>query len=166
MILPDHENNILKFKNYQYKEKVPFVVYADIECLLEPVVDSHMNTSIHQKHVPTSVAYNVLCSFDNSLSKIKLYRDKDCIEWFINELKCLAEKVNEYLKNIVPMEPLTNQQKQEFKFAKICHICENPFKIDDIKHRDHCHFTGKYRGAAHQVCNINYKNLCRVVLKN
>ena len=41
MILPDHENKILKFKNYQYKEKVPFVVYADIECLLEPVVDTH-----------------------------------------------------------------------------------------------------------------------------
>ena len=85
-----------------------FIVYVDIECLLEPVVDSHMNTSIHQKQVPTSVAYNVLCSFDNSLSKIKLYRDKDCIEWFINVLKCLDEKVDEYLKNIVPMEPLTN----------------------------------------------------------
>ena len=118
VILPDHENNILKFKNYQYKEKVPFVVYADIECLLEPVVDSHMNTSIHQKHVPTSVAYNVLCSFDNSLSKIKLYREKDCFEWFINELKCLAEKVNEYLKNIVPMEPLTNQQNKNLNLQK------------------------------------------------
>ena len=70
-----------------------------------------MNTSIYQKHVPRSVAYNVLCSFDNSISKIKLYRDKDCIEWFINKLKCLAEKVDEYLKIVVPMQSLTNQQK-------------------------------------------------------
>ena len=106
----------------------------------------------------TSVAYNVLCSFDNSFSKIKLYRDKDCIEWFINELKCLAEKVDEYLKIIVPMEFLTTQQKKEFKFAKISYIFKNPFRIDDIEHRDHCHFIGKYHCGAHQGCNINYKD--------
>ena len=44
-----------------------------------------------------------------------------------------------------------------FTNTKICRICENPSSIDDIKHRDHCHFTGKYRGAAHQGYNINYK---------
>ena len=54
------------------------------------------------------------------------------------------------------MEPLTNQQKQEFEFTKICHICKNPFRIDDIKHRDHCHFTGEYHGSPHQSYNINY----------
>ena len=48
------------------------------------------------------------------------------------------------------MESLTNEQKQEFKFTKIYHICENPFRIDVFKHRDHCHSTGKYCGAAHQ----------------
>ena len=63
-ILPDHENYILKRYNYQYKEKVSFVIYANIGCYLD-------------------VAYNALCSFDNSLSKIKLYPAKDCIKWFI-----------------------------------------------------------------------------------
>ena len=25
------------------------------------------------------------------------------------------------------------------------------------KVRDHCHYTGKYRGAAYSKCNLNYK---------
>ena len=66
------------------------------------------------------------------------------------------------------METLTLKQKQDFKTAKICHIREKPFTDDDIKHRDHCHFTGKYRGAAHQGCNVNYKDshLIPVVFHN
>ena len=28
---------------------------------------------------------------------------------------------------------------------------------DNKKVRDHCHFTGKYRGAAHNNCHMNYK---------
>ncbi|XP_046750593.1 DNA polymerase-like [Diprion similis] len=40
----------------------------------------------------------------------------------------------------------------------VFHICEKPFTLEDVKHRDHCHFTGKYRGAAHRGCNLNYQN--------
>ena len=48
----------------------------------------------------------------------------------------------------------------------MCYICEKEFCIDEDnkkefrktqKVRDHCHDTGKYRGAAHSICNLNYK---------
>ena len=47
----------------------------------------------------------------------------------------------------------------------ICHICEKEFCTDEDKKefkkmqkvRDHCHYTGKYRGAAHSICNLRYK---------
>lgn len=46
----------------------------------------------------------------------------------------------------------------DFKNAKICHICENDFQRGkDIIVKDHCHFTGRYRGAAHQDCNLQYQ---------
>ena len=45
---------------------------------------------------------------------------------------------------------------------KICHICKKGFSTDDgnkeyFKVKDHCHYTGKYRGAVHNICNLRYK---------
>ena len=59
------------------------------------------------------------------------------------------------------MNPLTEEEKESYKSQKLCHICEKEFCTDNIKEmrkvRDHCHYTGKYRGAAHSKCNLNYK---------
>ena len=50
---------------------------------------------------------------------------------------------------------------------KACHICKEKFCMDKDdenyknrkKFKDHCHYTGKFRGAAHSKCNLNYKVL-------
>ena len=64
------------------------------------------------------------------------------------------------------MMPLTDEEKESYENQEICHICEKEFFIDEDnrkefrkiqKVRDHCHYTGKYRGAAHSICNLNYK---------
>ena len=64
------------------------------------------------------------------------------------------------------MIPLTNEEKESYENQEICHICEKEFCIDKSnkkefklkqKVRDHCHYTGKYRGAAHSICNLRYK---------
>ena len=54
------------------------------------------------------------------------------------------------------MKLLTPDEMKGFKNAIECHICEKPFALTNVKHRDHCHFTGKYRGAAHQEWNLNH----------
>ena len=57
------------------------------------------------------------------------------------------------------MELLTKSQIKSYNKAKTCHICFNPFKNGDTnrKVRDHCHYSGKYRGAAHSLRNLQYK---------
>ena len=47
---------------------------------------------------------------------------------------------------------LTQEEEITFKKAKYCNICEEELGKDRV--RDHCHFTGKYRGAAHNKCNL------------
>ena len=45
---------------------------------------------------------------------------------------------------------------RDFKTATKCFICGKDFQEGDKKVRDHCHFTGKYRGCAHDDCNLQF----------
>ncbi|XP_015125084.1 uncharacterized protein LOC107046880, partial [Diachasma alloeum] len=160
-VLPREGENLLSFKNYKYKETVPFVIYADLECILESINgDDNGNEDgmLRQKHIPHSVAFYLKCSFNDDLSKFKLKRDPQCIKWLVEELQDIGLMVNDYLRTVIPMEKLSIERKQEFQSAEVCHICEKSFISTDVKHRDHCHFTGSYHGAAHAGCNLNYKN--------
>ena len=52
------------------------------------------------------------------------------------------------------MMPLTTEEKTYHNKQKICYTCKKEFDISNKKHhkaRDHCHYTGKYRGAAHNI---------------
>ena len=52
---------------------------------------------------------------------------------------------------------ITAEEEMKFKQADECHICRKKYDPTDVRVRDHCHINGKYRGSAHQKCNINYK---------
>ncbi|XP_031788430.1 uncharacterized protein LOC116417742 [Nasonia vitripennis] len=54
------------------------------------------------------------------------------------------------------MNALTASEREAFEKARVCHICRKPFSAEDTK--DHCHLTGRYRGLAHNKCNINYND--------
>ena len=66
------------------------------------------------------------------------------------------------------MAPLTKSQLKEYKRSTKCHICFKPFSEEKRRVRDHCHYTGLYRGAAHSSCNLKYKipNYIPVVFHN
>ena len=60
------------------------------------------------------------------------------------------------------MIPLTKREEKKHNKQEVCHICKKRFSTDDNnkkyhKVRDHCNYTGKYRGAAHDICNLRYK---------
>ncbi|XP_074109310.1 uncharacterized protein LOC141534068 [Cotesia typhae] len=154
MEFPSEKNKILKFKDFKSKDTVPFVVYVDLECTLEPPGDDE---KIVHKHVPHSIAYYVHCSYDNTLSRFQLNRSPDCINWFVKQLESLALDFEKILKNLIKMKPLTREQHDRHNQATECHICEKPITSTTDKVYDHCHFTGNYRNAAHKSCNVNYQ---------
>ena len=134
-------------------EKVPFVVYADFECILKKSESTSGNTQIHE---PCSVGYYVKCSFDNNRLRYNSYRGTDPAHWVSQELLTLAEQVEALHEDKKPMN-LTSEEKETFRDASHCHICQQ--SLDGrIRVRDHCHLTGRLCGAAHEECNLNYQD--------
>ena len=52
---------------------------------------------------------------------------------------------------------ITKEDNKDFKNPTKCWICDNDYVDNNVKLRDYCHITGKQRGSAHRVCNINLK---------
>ena len=86
------------------------------------------------------------------------------MEKFCNDLKGQAMKIINYKKKKEII--LTNEEKEHYENQKICYICEKEFCTDEndkntfklyCKVRDHCHYTGKFRGLAHSICNLRFK---------
>ena len=64
-----------------------------------------------------------------------------------------------------------DEERERFEKETKCWMCKGEFKEDDHKNKkvkDHCHFTGRYRGAAHNSCNLKYRipNFIPVVFHN
>ena len=161
--MPTKDNNIIKYNQGEKSIKLPFVVYADLECLLEKMSTCHNNpkessTTEINKHVPSGYSWFTLCSFDQTKNKLYHYRGKDCMKKCCKDLREHATKIISYEKK--KMIPLTIKEKIHFNEQEICYICKKEFNKNDEKHykvRDHCHYTGKYRGAVHNICNLRYK---------
>ncbi|XP_036144767.1 uncharacterized protein LOC118646287 [Monomorium pharaonis] len=160
IILPTEKDKWLTFRNVNYKERVPFIVYADLESLLRKTQpDTELTTYAYQQHEVFSIGYYVRCSYDDALSAYRFRRDKDCVTWFAKQLEELAHRVKCILSANVPMETLSKEQLKAYRSATLCHICKKSFAPDDKRVRDHCHLTGRYRGPAHSSCNLFYRNV-------
>ena len=161
--MPTKNNNTIKYNHGEKSIKLPFVVYADLECLLEKMSTCYNNpeessTTKINKHTPSSYSIFTHCSFDKSKSKLNCYRGEDCMTKFCEDLREHATKIINYEKK--DMIPLTKKEEENYNNQKVCYICKKEFDKSDKKHhkvRDHCHYTGKYRGAAHNICNLRYK---------
>ena len=153
----------LKFKNFLYSERAPFAVYADFESIVKPLDTCEPDpnksyTKKYQKHKPVSFVYYIK-SFNESVYKStkRTYikenpEDPDPVDVFINwleeDVKIISELGNE--KMII-----TEEEEEQFKQASNCWICHKKLNLED-RVRDHCHYTGRYRGAAHNLCNLKY----------
>ena len=161
--MPTKDNNIIKYNQGEKSIKLPFVVYADLECLLEKMSTCQNNpnessTTEINKHIPSGYSVFTHCSFDRAKNKLNHYRGKDCMKKFCKDLNEHATKIINCEKK--KMIPLTTEDKIYHKEQEICYLCKKEFDTSNKKHhkvRDHCHYTGKYKGAEHNICNLRYK---------
>ena len=82
-------------------------------------------------------------------------------------MKKFSEFLREHAMKIInfknkKMKLLTKEQEESSENAKICYICKEKLENKYLKAkkyrqvRDHCHYTGEYRGAVHSICNLKY----------
>ena len=77
----------------------------------------------------------------------------DNIDWFVKEVIKLENKTAFFFKETKKDIIMTKENEEDLKNINICRFCEKEIIFDRIS--DHCHLTGKYRGPAHNICNIN-----------
>ena len=154
----------LTFKNHNRSLRVPFIVYADIESFIEPIHTCQPDpktsyTKQYQKHTPSSFCYFIK-AFDDKIyyQKPVTYTAKsegeDVAGKFVETLEAHIKQIYQQFKFPKRMT-FTKADEKRYKRATKCHICDG--ELGDDRVRDHCHFTGRFRGAAHNGCNLNYK---------
>jgi len=147
----------LEFKNRRYREPVPVVCYADFECTL-------VQDGSRVCHRPAAVGLYVhVQPFVISVqSGYQSYCGEDCVKWFLDRVMEVADALAEEYRKNTPMTFV------ELEKSQACWICQRRFNSDDLPVADHNHWTGEFRGWAHQDCNINYREprIVPVILHN
>ena len=163
--MPKQSENILKFNNFRKQLPVPFVIYADFEAITKKVQGCEQSEEMENAKNKRSYTeacgygYKVVCCYDDKYSSdICIYRGGNTVykfmEKMLEEVKyCKAVIKKHFNKPLV----MTEVDEQHFKTMDRCHICGEKYTDKDVLVRDHCHITGKFRGPAHQECNLKLR---------
>ena len=106
--MPTRDNNTLKYNHGEKSLKVPWVIYADFECLLikQQLCQNNPEESYTEKksiHESCGYSIDLVSSFDSKQDKHSFYRGRDCSKKFCEDLKKHAIKIiNFQEKDMIP----------------------------------------------------------------
>ena len=129
------------------------------------------------KDEPSGWAIFTRCSLDTTKNNFDYYRGMDCIKVLCKKLKDHALKIISHDKK--KKIPLSEEENKSYEEQDVHHICKEQFYLDGNENendnkenendenendknkkyrkvKDHCHYTRKFRGAAHNYCDLRY----------
>ena len=132
--MPNEDNKIIKYNQGEKSIKSLFIIYADLECLLEKISICYNNpeessTTEINNHTPFGYSLFTHCSLDKTKNKLDYYRGEDCMKKFCLNLREHATKIINYEKK--KMIPLTKKEEKKHNKQKVCYMCKKEFHTDD-----------------------------------
>ena len=121
--MPNEDNKIIKYNQGEKSINTPFIIYADLECLLEKISTCYSNleessTTEINKHTPSGYSLFTHCPFDKTKNKLDYYRGDDCIKKFWKDLREHATKtINYEIKNMIPLTKNEEKHHNKPKFV-------------------------------------------------
>ena len=128
--LPTPEKRYLSSTPGKNSLKVPFMIYADLECLLIKN-KSDINPRIEEIHIPSGYSIVTCYSFDKLKNTVNYYRGEDCMEQFSKTLGNIFIKLINYKQKA--MIPLTDNEKVMHDNQKVRFLCNEEFCVDKTK---------------------------------
>ena len=143
------------FKNWERMMHIPVVGYADFESILKPLRGKDKT----HEHIPCGFCFHLVSPFLQMEPVLKRAENEtnQLPQDFIRELISRVKQAHLSLpkKEMIPLSP---EEWKKFRESKVCWLCRGKFGEKRFsKVRDHCHYTGKFRGAAHQSCNLKFQ---------
>ena len=153
----NYESGITKLTNYDKQIPILFKIYSDTECFLKRTkIKEGEHTIKYQEHYPNSIGAKLVCNEDRFTLPSIIFKGKGCINkfirWVLDKQKWTRQITKKYFNKRLIM---TNEDEEIYNNLHICWICKEKLNTDKI--RDHCHVTGKFRGAAHNKCNLKLR---------
>ena len=164
-ILPTLDKSMLKFKNFKNTQRLQFIFFSDFECFTKPLeIDDTARTTRYQKHEPSGFCYYVKCSEEGVYGKEPVLFTKenehdDVSKRFVKCLEGTLKEIVELYDNPKSMK-FGESDREMHNLSTRCHVCQHDLTVNGEldKVKDHCHLTGRYRGAAHSKCNLAIRN--------
>jgi len=149
-VYPDGDKALLRYERIQYEFLFPFYLVADFECFLAVDDDETL-------HRPSGFCIYRVSRYQSYRTEPYTYSGGDVMEHFFDYIFKEANAINEILSRNVPMEPMSDSERQEFQQATTCHTFGLAFSSSSDKTRHHDHVTGEYLFPACSHCNLALK---------
>ena len=160
-ILPEKGKKILKFKNIQNCVECPIKIFADFESILAPMEETSGKVRMYQKHIPISFVIRIVSRIEGFELDPTVYTGSNAEKVFVKELEKIMRRIYDRFHHPVPMT-WSKEAEAKYNAQNKCYACGTEFvpgdrDFESKKVRDHCPFTGKYRGALHSRCNLKLR---------
>ena len=155
--VPGSKQAQIKFYQYKYCIKSPFVIYANFQFILEPSGRQVKQTTYTQQHKVCAAAAILPSSFYNFDQRTVMKVGENALAEFLDTLIVYEAEIVAILRMNRAMKRLSARQQEEYDNATLCYICRHEFVEGEAKGpkvRDHDHITGWFISAAHRQCTL------------